>query len=260
IENEPNLKTDKTVGPFMGLMFNTHFEPFEDPKVRQAVAYAIDREAVINTAFDGEGEQINGVPILENSLGYKKEYTDYYHQDLEKAKDLLDEAGYPDGFEATLLASSDYSMHEQTAVAVQDALKKVDIDIELELPDWATRSDLTSDGDYDFVVTGTSADIMDPDWLTSYIEGGEPSLNTSAYFDDDEINKLLKKGRKEEDEEKREEIYGELYERTLEQSPFVFINWRTETYGMTEDVEGFENFEGFMSFQSGITLEDTYVE
>src|SRR5699024_2226266 len=156
IENEQNLKMDETVGPFMGIMFNTHFEPFEDAKVRQAIAYAIDREAVINTAFNGEGEQLNGLPILENSIGYEEKYTDQYHKDVDKAKELLKEAGYPNGFEATLLASSDYSMHEQTAVAVQDALKEVGIEIELELPDWATRSDRTSSGDYDFVVTGTS--------------------------------------------------------------------------------------------------------
>jgi len=260
IENESNLKMDDTVGPFMGLMFNTHFEPFEDPKVRQAIAYAVDREAVINTAFNKEGEQINGLPILEDSIGYKEEYTDYFHKDVEKAKELLDEAGYPDGFKATLLASSDYSMHEQTAVAVQDALKEIGIEIELELPDWATRSDRTSTGDYDFVVTGTSADITDPDWWSSYIKGKEPSLNTSAYFDDEEINNLIDEGREETDEEKREKIYSDLYERTLEKSPFVFINWRKEAYGMNENVEGFKNLEGFMSFQSGITLEDIYID
>jgi len=260
IENEQNLKMDETVGPFMGIMFNTHFEPFEDAKVRQAIAYAIDREAVINTAFNGEGEQLNGLPILENSIGYEEKYTDQYHKDVDKAKELLKEAGYPNGFEATLLASSDYSMHEQTAVAVQDALKEVGIEIELELPDWATRSDRTSSGDYDFVVTGTSADITDPDWFSSYIAGGEPSLNTSAYFDDDEINKLLKEGRKNIDEKERENIYSQLYERTLDQSPFVFINWRKESYGMQEGIQGFKNLDGFMSFQSGITLEDTYIE
>src|SRR5699024_2005491 len=83
IENEQNLKMDETVGSFMGIMFNTHFEPFEDAKVRQAIAYAIDREAVINTAFNGEGEQLNGLPILENSIGYEEKYTDQYHKDVD---------------------------------------------------------------------------------------------------------------------------------------------------------------------------------
>jgi len=260
IRNESDLKMDETVGPFMGLMFNTHFEPFEDRKVRQAIAYAVDREAVINTAFNKEGEPLYGLPISEDSIGYEKKYTDYFHKDVDKAKTLLKEAGYPDGFKATLLASSDYSMHEQTAIAVQDALKEVGIDIELELPDWATRSDRTSSGDYDFVVTGTSADITDPDWWSSYIQGKEPSLNTSAYFDDEEINDLISKGREETDEKEREKIYSKLYERTLDQSPFVFINWRKEAYGMKKSVQGFKNLEGFMSFQSGITLEDAYIE
>ncbi|WP_286680209.1 ABC transporter substrate-binding protein [Tepidanaerobacter sp. EBM-49] len=258
IENDPALKLDSAMGPFMMLQFNTHFKPFSDPKVRQAISYAIDRTAIINTAFNGRGEPIFGLPIPKGYLGYNEKYNNYFKYDPEKAKQLLTEAGYPNGFKATLLATSQYSMHQQTAVVVQAELKKVGIDVTLELPDWPTRIEKNLKGEYDFLVAGTSGDITDPDWLSNFFYGGDIRLNNSAYFNDPEINRLLDEGRTTLDESKRKEIYDKFSERALELSPFVFLTWREQSYGMKKEVEGFQNLPGFLSFQSGITLEDTY--
>lgn len=260
IENDPNLKLDSVNGPFMKLQFNTSFEPFNNPKVRQAIAYAIDRSTILNTAFSGRGEEIYGIAIPEGYMGYKEEYANYFEHDIEKAKELLAEAGYPNGFNARLLATSQYSFHEQTAVAVQSELKKIGIEVELDLPDWATRINKNTEGDYDFLVAGTSGDITDADWLSNFYKGGEVRLNNSAYFKDEKIDELLQKGRIETDDEKREEIYNELIERSLELSPFVYLTWREQSYGMSMDVEGFKNLPGFLSFQSGITLDETSIK
>ncbi|MER2010594.1 MAG: ABC transporter substrate-binding protein, partial [Psychrobacillus sp.] len=179
---------------------------------------------------------------------------------VEKAKELLAEAGYPNGFKATLLSTSQYGMHEQTAVAVQSELKKIGIDIELELPDWATRINKNVEGDYQLLVAGTSGDITDGDWMSNFYTGGPARLNNSANFDDEQINSLLDQGRKEVDPAKREEIYTQLMERAMELSPFVYLSWREQSYGMQENVNGFVNLDGFLSFQSGVTLEETYIE
>ncbi|MEI3605107.1 ABC transporter substrate-binding protein [Pseudogracilibacillus sp. SE30717A] len=260
MENDPNLKLDSVNGPFMKLQFNTKFEPFNDPKVRQAISYAIDRNTIINTAFSGRGEGIYGIAIPEGYMGYKEEYANYFEHNIEKAKELLAEAGYPDGFKARLLATSQYTFHEQTAVAVKSELEKIGIEVELDLPDWATRINKNTEGDYDFIVAGTSGDITDADWLSNFYTGGEVRLNNSAYFKDEKIDELLMKGRSEIDDEKREEIYDELIERALELSPFVYLTWREQSYGMSKDVEGFKNLPGFLSFQSGITLDEVTIE
>jgi len=110
------------------------------------------------------------------------------------------------------------------------------------------------------LVAGTSGDITDADWLSNFYTGGEVRLNNSAYFQDEKIDKLLDEGRTELDPEKREAIYGELIERALELSPFVYLTWREQSYGMSEDVEGFKNLPGFLSFQSGITLDEVTVK
>lgn len=254
-----NLKLESSNGPFMALQFNTDYEPFNNPKVRQAIAYGIDRKAILNTAFSGRGEEIYGMAILEGYMGYDEKFTKYFKHDVKKAKELLSEAGYPNGFKAKLLSTSQYGMHEQTAVAVQSELKKIGIEVELELPDWATRINKNVQGEYQFLVAGTSGDITDGDWMSNFYQGGPARLNNSANFDDEQINGLLAQGKKEKDPAKREEIYQQLIERAMELSPFVYLNWREQSYGMQKNVDGFVNLDGFLSFQSGLTLEDTYL-
>ncbi|WP_066309578.1 ABC transporter substrate-binding protein [Bacillus sp. FJAT-29814] len=260
ISKVDNLKLESANGPFMALQFNTDFEPFSNPKVRQAIAYGIDRNAIINTAFSGRGEAIYGMAILKGYMGYDEKFTKYFKHDVKKAKELLAEAGYPNGFKATLLSTSQYGMHEQTAVAVQSELKKIGIEVELELPDWATRINKNVKGEYQFLVAGTSGDITDGDWMSNFYKGGPARLNNSANFDDEQINNLLAQGKKEIDPAKREEIYKQLIERAMELSPFVYLSWREQSYGMQKNVNGFENLDGFLSFQSGVTLEETYIE
>ena len=260
ISKTDNLKLESANGPFMALQFNTDFEPFNNPKVRQAIAYGIDRSAIINTAFSGRGEPIYGMAILKGYMGYDEKFTKYFKHDVKKAKELLAEAGYPNGFKATLLATSQYGMHEQTAVAVQSELKKIGIEVKLELPDWATRINKNVKGDYQFLVAGTSGDITDGDWMSNFYKGGPARLNNSANFNDEQINNLLEQGKKEKDPAKREEIYQQLISRAMELSPFVYLNWREQSYGMQKNVNGFDNLDGFLSFQSGLTLEDTYIQ
>ncbi|MCR8632795.1 MULTISPECIES: ABC transporter substrate-binding protein [Paenibacillus] len=260
IEQDSKLKLDAVSGPFMQLQFNTQFAPFSDPRVRKAISYAIERKSIINTAFNGRGKPIYGMAIPEGYMGYNEKNEKYFEYNIEKAKKLLAEAGYPNGFKARLLSTSQFSYHQQTAVAVQSELKKVGIEIELDLPDWATRVKKNTEGNYDFVVAGTAGDITDADWLSNFYTGGPARLNNSAFFDDAQINKLLIDGRKEIDEAKRKEIYDKLIDRALDLSPFVYLSWREQAYGMKASVGGFKNMPGFLSFQSGITLEDTFIK
>lgn len=251
-----------TYGPFMGLQFNTRFEPFSKPEVRQAIAYAVDRSAIINTAFNGIGAPIWGIAIPEGYMGYSEAKKDYFSHDVEKAKELMAKAGYPDGFEARLLASSQYAFHQNTAVALQSELAKIGIRITLDLPDWATRMSKAGNADYDFAVLGSLGEIADPDWLTNYYYGGEKLVrtNNSPYFDDPEIDALLDKGRATVDPAERAKVYDAFVDRALELSPLVYFMWREQDYAVRDGVSGFTNMPGFLTFQSGYSLENTRIE
>lgn len=258
----PDTKLLSTNGPFMGLQFNTSFEPFSKPEVRQAIAYAVDRSVIINTAFNGIGEPIWGIAIPQGYMGYSAEKENYFSHDVEKAKALMAEAGYPDGFEARLLASSQYIFHQNTAVALQSELAKIGIKVTLDLPDWATRMAKASTADYDFTVLGSLGEIADPDWLTNYFYGGDKLVrtNNSPYFDDPEIDALLDKGRATVDPAERAKIYDAFVDRALELYPLAFFMWRQQDYAVRSSVSDFTNLPGFLTFQSGYSLENTRME
>ncbi|MBP1847692.1 glutathione transport system substrate-binding protein [Rhizobium petrolearium] len=262
LEKGPDTKLLTMNGPFMGLQFNTKFEPFSKPEVRQAIAYAVDRSVIINTAFNGLGTPIYGIAIPEGYMGYSAEKANYFSHDIDKAKELLKKAGYPNGFEARLLASSQYSFHQNTAIAIQSELAKIGIKLTLDLPDWASRMAKANAGDYDFAVLGSLGEITDADWLSNYYYGGDKLVrtNNSPYFDDPQINEILDKGRATVDSAEREKIYGAFVDRALELSPLVFFMWRHQDYAVRTGVTGFTNMPGFLTFQSGFSIENTKIE
>lgn len=255
IKGDSNLQVLGGTGPFMGLIFNTTFKPFSDPRVRRAVAFAIDRTAIIKTAFAGQGTPIYGMAVPTSSIAYNSKFDSYFKLSLEEAKKLLADAGYPNGFKARLLATSQYDFHQNTAVAVQAELAKIGIAAELDLPDWATRLDKNLKGDYDFLVVGTAGDIADPDYLSDYYQSGAIRLNNAPGFADARVDELLKEGRVTLDPAKRKAIYSELQERVLDLSPLVFLMWRDQSYAAKKSLIGFKPLPGFLSFQSGISLE-----
>lgn len=260
VEQNESLVLDRTDGPFMYLVFNTTADsPFADPLVRQAVAYAVDRQAVIDSALAGQGAPLNGMPIPENSDYYEAQYADYYEQDLEKARDLLAEAGYPDGFTARMLSSSQYDFHENTAVSVQADLAQIGIELEMNLPDWPTRLELGAAGEYDIAVYGTSGLTNDPAFLSEILTPSG-SQNASYGYDDPKVAELLAAGRAATDTAERKAVYDELSEYVLEQAPIVTLAWRAQAFGYSADVKGFTNIPGFLTFDSGYTLADTSID
>jgi glutathione transport system substrate-binding protein len=240
----------------MGLIFNNTSKVFSDPRVRQAVAYAIDRQAVIDTAFNGRGYPIWGMAMPQQSIAYDPKFDNYFKLDVEKAKALLTEAGYPNGFKARLLSTSQFAFHQQTAVVVKAELAKIGIDLELDLPDWATRLQKNGKGDYDLLVVGTAGDINDPDSISDYYQSGDIRLNNSPGWVDARVDELLKQGRAELDETKRKAIYGEIQQRVLDQSPLVFLMWREQSLGASKKATGFSNLPYGLTFQWGLTLEN----
>lgn len=256
-----DASVDVSVAPFMCLQVNCKDgSPLADPKVRQAIAYAINRDDVINAAFMGRGEPIYGFPTIVGQNGYDGKYDNYFSYDPEKAKALLAEAGYPDGFSCKLLSTSTYAFHEQTAVCVQSSLADIGIKVELELPDWSTRIERSNTGDYDLMVSGTTGNIVDMDWTANYYKSGDVRMNSCPGFADEKTDELLDQGRVTLDEKERAVIYDQFRERALEQSPFIFINFREQVFATSKNVHGFQNLDGILTYLSGLTLQDTYVE
>ncbi len=258
VESNDALRLDSVDGPFMYLTFNASRAPFDNPLVRRAVCHAIKRDDIVAAAFYGRGSALAHLPIAEKSEFYNPELADVWAYDPDKAKSLLAEAGYPDGFDCVMLATAQYGMHQSTAEVCQAYLSMIGINVQLNLPEWASRVKLGNEGQYDLAVMGTTATNNDPDGLAEVIDGSLPvSFARSYMLETPEITDLLAKGRATFDTEARKAIYKQMEQVALETAPIASLASRSQGYGMTKNVSGFHNLPGQLTFYSGITLEET---
>lgn len=107
------------------LFLNNDFEPFKDVRVRQAMNYAVDKDAINEMLFGGKSHLIGTNMIPAFSKYYNEETESVYTRDVEKAKELLTEAGYPDGFDLVIRVPDNYKPHESTAEIIVESLKEV---------------------------------------------------------------------------------------------------------------------------------------
>ena len=208
--------------------------------------------------FFGRGKPLEGLPIVEGTPWYDKELAHGWNYDPARAKALLAEAGFANGFQTTLLATAQFGMHKDTAEIVQQYLAAIGIQAELQLPDWSTRVSRGSRGQYDIAIHGVSSDNNDPDGLTVVLDTSlSPSHGRSFKVDAPRTVAALARGRAEFDQAKRVEIYKEMQRVALEEVPLVGLAWRQQGYGMDKGVKGFTNLPGALSNSSGNMLEET---
>jgi ABC-type transport system substrate-binding protein len=258
ISDNPELKLDAVDGPFMYLVFNGSKPPFNDARVRRAVAHAIRREDLVKAAFFGRGSPMAHLPISEDSAYYNPEFKDGWNYDPGLSKKLLAEAGLANGFSCNFLSTAQYGMHKDSAEVVQQHLAAIGIQATLNLPDWATRVAIGNRGQYDLAMMGTAADSNDPDGLSNILDGSLSAAYVRSHgLRTPRISELFSAGRAEFDEAKRKAIYRELEKVAIEEAPLVGLTWRSQGYAMRRAVTGFQNLPGALTFYSGLTFETT---
>jgi ABC-type transport system substrate-binding protein len=260
IGKDSRLTLDAVDGPYMYLVFNAGKPPFNDARVRKAVAHAIKRDEIVKAAFFGRGSALAHLPIPRASDYFNPEHENGWAHDPALAKKLLAEAGHPEGFACSLLSTAQYGMHKDSAEVVQQNLAAIGIKAELNLPDWATRVTIGNKGQYDLAVMGDAADSNDPDGIAKAIDGSlAVSYVRSFGLKTEKITALLKAGRAEFEAGKRKAIYREVEALAIAEAPIVTLAWRSQGYALRREVTGFKNLPGALTFYSGTTLEDTAV-
>jgi len=255
-DGNDRMKLTGTLGPFHVVLFNTTRAPFNNPKVRQAIGYAVKREDIVAAAFAGQGKALVGFPTPPGSAFETSAPENSWTYDPDKAKALLTEAGYPNGFNCTLLSTSTYGMLQDTAVVVAAYLQAIGINAELKLPEWASRISAGNNGEYDIAIHGTVGEYNDPDSLYPLLHSSVTSFQNSFGFASERIDALLDQGRGELDQAKRAEIYKQLAQAYFEEVPQAPLVWRVQSFGMGSNVDGFQSLPGFLGVQTSAVLLD----
>ena len=241
IESHDAIELDQT--PSLGLSyvrFNVEKEPLDDPLVRQAISHAIDREAIIDGIYEGVGTPAEG-PLAPGVFGYD-ESVEGIQYDLDRAKELMAEAGQEDGFELEILTNDDNPQRVDTAIYIQEALEELNIDVSVQQLEWGAYLETTAAGDHDMFVLGWSTVTGDADYgmyaLLHSSMHGDPG--NRSFLSNDNVDALLEEGRTETDPDARQEIYSELQEGLVDVAPMIYIHHQDFLTGISSDVENFE--------------------
>ncbi|WP_226526504.1 ABC transporter substrate-binding protein [Metabacillus niabensis] len=206
------------------LGFTTNRPPFDNKLVRQALNHAIDKQGIIDAFYGGKAEAAKN-PMPPSIEGYNNEIEDYPY-DLEKAKELLAEAGYPDGFDMDLWAmpvARPY-MPEGMKVAevIQASFAEIGVKAEIQSVDWATYLEKAAKGEFDAYMLGWTGDNGDPDnFLYTLLDKDSIGSNNYSYYSNDELHDVLINAQKETEQDKRNELYKQAQEIIHEDAPWV---------------------------------------
>ena len=152
------------------MYLNSAYEPLSNTEVRQALCYAVDRDAINNFIFGGKSHIIGSHMIPAMSKYYEPEAETVYSYDPEKAKELLADAGYADGFDLEITVPSSYSQHVDSAQIIADELSQVGINVTLNQVEWSTwLQDVYKGGNFQATVIGFDGTLAPSDWLKKYV-------------------------------------------------------------------------------------------
>jgi peptide/nickel transport system substrate-binding protein len=222
-----------------------YFEPLTEKKVRQAINYAIDKASIIKYIYKETASVAkNGMPPF--MLGYNDEIEDYPY-DPEKAKELLAEAGYPDGFEVTLYVmpvSRPYMFDPpKIGEAIKSYLYAIGIDVNFYQVDWGTYLQETEAGNHQMCLLGWTGDNGDPDNFMNVLYGlNACSIGTAgnyAFYTSQTNQELLTNALRTYDIDKRAAYYKKAQELIHEDAGWVYLAHSNQNVVFRSNVEGY---------------------
>ena len=202
------------------LLMNTKKKPFDDVRIRRAIAHAIDKDSFIKHIYAEMGTRLDS-PISKEVIGHTEKGIPYYEYNPEKAKELLKQAGYPNGVEV-VLDSSPSSNHLPLCTAVSEFLRKANINAKLNVSDQATWWSRFSKGTIDFTtLVYTWQPVPDATLVRFYHSSAfSPGLNITRY---DKIDDLIDRAKQQADEKDRMATYFQIQKRIMEDLPSIPI-------------------------------------
>lgn len=206
--------------------------------VRQAISCAVDRQEILDTALLGEG-RVTGPLTMP---AYRADTDDLfcYQRDVAKAKELLAEAGYPNGFSATVMAATgEPPTAAAEAQVIQSQLAEIGIDLTIEMMELNVYVDAWLKGDFDMAVA-LNGGRDDPYTMYNRYWTKAGNLQHVANYIDDELDSLMQQGRVESDVAKRKEIFAQFDRHLAEVSPWIWLYTGYSYTAQQNHVSGFQ--------------------
>lgn len=234
--------------------FNLNKKPFNDVRVRQAISHAIDTDVILEGVFNNVGTKATA-PMGPKVWGHNPDL-DGYEYNVEKAKELLKEAGYPDGFKTTIW-TNDNKQRMDAAEVIQSQLKGIGIEVEIKVVEWGAYLDATQNGEHDMFVLGWSNMTGDADYNQYFLfhTDAQGAVGNRSFYSNPKVDELINQGRQETDPDKRLEIYKEAQAIEWEEVPMVFLRNSEYLIAVGKSVKGFWLHPSQIDMLSDVTIQ-----
>jgi len=230
------LETQDLAYTLLGL--NVSREPFDDPRVRMAINYAIDRDEIVEAVYFGNA--VPGGPLSPGLAEWALPTEEFacYATNRDMARQLLAEAGYPDGFDTSILTFGTIQVVSDTAQVLQAQLAEVGIRAQVNVAEFGAFVQDWTNSNFDMFVSLNGGSV-DPDGYLhrTFVTGG--STNVFKYSDA-EVDAWLEEGRTTVDPAARYETYAQLQRRLACEGPIVHVAYGTLFTAVSDRVEGFQ--------------------
>ncbi|MBQ6395558.1 MAG: hypothetical protein IJH87_04365 [Atopobiaceae bacterium] len=204
------------------LYLNNAVKPFDDMRVRQALCYAIDKQEIMDYVSGGKGAEVGSSMYPAFAKYFMPELNDVYTQDLDKARDLLKQAGYEDGFSFTVRVSSSHPQHIETCEVLKEQLAKISVTMSIQEIEWNSwLSDVYNGRQHEATVVGVDASALNaPSMLSRFVStAGNNFINfSSANYDE-----TYARAAASIDDDEKTELYKECERILAEEAASVYI-------------------------------------
>lgn len=242
---------EKPSANYQFMTMNSNREFFKDKKVRQAITYAINRKGMVTSLLEEHGQVVNA-PLSLAGWAYPESGLNNYDYNVEKAKELLKDAGWNDNngvlekdgkkFEVELVVPTGNKSREQSAPIIQQNLKDIGITVNISTMDVASAMAKTKgEGDYDMALLGFTLEVDPGDadryWSSSIANGSQFNFSN---FINSKSDELIDKATKTVDRDERKQIYSEWAQLINEEAPYVFLYSQNDVRAYNPKLEGYK--------------------
>jgi peptide/nickel transport system substrate-binding protein len=238
VPQEANLTLNRVPGlAYNVLQLNPSRKPMDNLKVRQAISCAVNRQEVVDSALAGEG-QVTG-PLTMPAFAEDPSTLFCYKQDVAKAKQLMKDAGFPDGFSATVIAATgEPPVASAEAQVLQSQLAAIGIKPDIKMMELNVYVDAWLKGDFDMAVAQNGG-RPDPYTMYNRYFTKTGNLLKVSNFVDDELDSLMAQGQVETDPAKRVDIFHKFEQHLVETSPWIWLSTSYSYTAQQKTVSGF---------------------
>ena len=226
-----------TMNLVQAIYLNNQTKPFDNQLVRQALCYAIDRQGIMDMVADGHGTAVGSSIYPAFTKYFLPELVDKYPHDVAKAKELLAQAGYPDGFDMTISVPNNYQPHMDTAEVVAEQLREAGINVTIQPVEWSTWLDTIYNGrQFQATLVGVDAANMTAramlERFTSDYGKNFINYNNPAY------DALFQQAINAQDEATQTDLYKQMETMLADTAANVYIQDLCDLVAMRQDLGG----------------------